>query len=1083
MKTLQSFFTPSLRPSQAWPAWPCFVLIAVFSICFTGITAGAAAETWLTHGEPDGPMVYLDSGDILHVIDPNTDPEKLDVAIWIDNPTDERLRGRVRLQVETFEGRAMVWAHAMDVAAGKRQRVSLPPELILGTGERVERGIRWMTATLRQDGGSRGGKPIEVPMAVAVMEPTGPAPSADGPGQMRFAIAYGAGPENEDPMWAKASARAGFNAYRGGVTWSRAQPKPGQPPVFSEEAMRRIEVHEAAGLEPLMLVSGSTRWASPERGYKGMPDLDAWRVWVRALAEEMSGRAVHWEIWNEPDIGFFEGTIEEYQSLLRAASEEIRAVDPTMRVMTGGFVSMDGHGGRKVGMVERVIDENQDDYDVVAYHKHGGFSGFREELDEKLGPYMDGVLRSPRPLYFTETGMDTRFGQHHQARTLVQKMAFAWSRGAVGYTWYSLFDTRRATSPTQPGFTYGLYTRTRSAPELEVMRPEGSSPVRLRAVYPKASYLAMNTFSSVLGGAAYERQIDLPEGQFAFVFRRGDEQVIVVWNDREKEAAATRLVETDAEEAWLVDLMGNRTDTAVIGGRVRLDVGVTPRFLVLRGGEQPVSVEGEFAVVRRLEIDGGDRPMRVSVVFNNPEQQDAKLNYQWQPAAGFGREAGAAASGSVVLPAGGELIVDGAFVVDGSQAFSLGDRFVHVLKYEMPDAGVSGQLEVPVVIGAVVISEGEPEQRPVLVMDTDRDMYNRFEHDPNSLDLMWQGWRDLSVRVHAAHRDGRLEMRIQCRDDVAHAPTREGLEGGDVVTLVLTDASGGVPRTIRLARIDDQLVSRTASNAGEVDTEALRLRAEFPADHTSVYHVSIDVAALGLDWSGLRFNLAYTDHDGRPEGIETVAATVAPDAKGEFTSPDQWPVIVRQQARPTSSSTTPTPARTSRPGRSASFTSKQQVEGMTPIAPTSPKWSELRSVPAMRMYHNTMHLFHISYAAFPNAIVQHTDYIRARRYLPGQDSLRGTAVPPAYNDTGLFTPGVPHRITVVKRDQAVAMRVANDIETRYFHWANTDLPPITAGRIGLRQMYTRSALIRDFRVRLPAPTSPPPRGRGDHRPD
>ncbi|MEM1445725.1 MAG: DUF1961 family protein [Planctomycetota bacterium] len=128
------------------------------------------------------------------------------------------------------------------------------------------------------------------------------------------------------------------------------------------------------------------------------------------------------------------------------------------------------------------------------------------------------------------------------------------------------------------------------------------------------------------------------------------------------------------------------------------------------------------------------------------------------------------------------------------------------------------------------------------------------------------------------------------------------------------------------------------------------------------------------------------------------------------------------------------------------------------------KWSELRNVPAMRMYFDHMHLYHVSYAAFPNTEHETTDYIRARRYIPGGDGLRGTDLLPDYHDTGLFAPGVPHRITVVKAGQALSMRVSNAEETRYFHWSNDALPPVLEGRIGLRQMFTRSALIRDFRV-------------------
>jgi hypothetical protein len=47
------------------------------------------------------------------------------------------------------------------------------------------------------------------------------------------------------------------------------------------------------------------------------------------------------------------------------------------------------------------------------------------------------------------------------------------------------------------------------------------------------------------------------------------------------------------------------------------------------------------------------------------------------------------------------------------------------------------------------------------------------------------------------------------------------------------------------------------------------------------------------------------------------------------------------------------------------------------------------------------------------------------------------------------------------------MHVRNDEKQMLCHWDNQSLPPILAGRIGLRHMYTRGARYRDFRVSVP----------------
>ena len=131
------------------------------------------------------------------------------------------------------------------------------------------------------------------------------------------------------------------------------------------------------------------------------------------------------------------------------------------------------------------------------------------------------------------------------------------------------------------------------------------------------------------------------------------------------------------------------------------------------------------------------------------------------------------------------------------------------------------------------------------------------------------------------------------------------------------------------------------------------------------------------------------------------------------------------------------------------------------------KWNELRKVPSMATYFDHMHTYHLSYAAFPDT-TDATSYVRARRYMPEETGLKGTELAPDYFPEGLFKTGVPHKITIVKKARDLFMRIENAEQTLDCHMANPDLPPITAGRIGLRHMFTRSARYRNFRISRPA---------------
>lgn len=137
--------------------------------------------------------------------------------------------------------------------------------------------------------------------------------------------------------------------------------------------------------------------------------------------------------------------------------------------------------------------------------------------------------------------------------------------------------------------------------------------------------------------------------------------------------------------------------------------------------------------------------------------------------------------------------------------------------------------------------------------------------------------------------------------------------------------------------------------------------------------------------------------------------------------------------------------------------------GEVPYAKDISEWSELRRVPSMKTYFDNMNTYHISYAAFPNN-EDTTQYIRARRYMPNATGLTGSDLEPDYFPEGLFETGVTYKVTVIKKDLDIFMRIQNSEQDYYCHMKNTELPAVSEGRIGLRHMYTRSARYKNFRV-------------------
>lgn len=76
-----------------------------------------------------------------------------------------------------------------------------------------------------------------------------------------------------------------------------------------------------------------TGWAHPPKDYKKWGDLAY--EWVHHSIEKYGRPEVetwYWEVWNEPDGGYWQGTPEEYQKLYDYAVDGVRRALPTARV-------------------------------------------------------------------------------------------------------------------------------------------------------------------------------------------------------------------------------------------------------------------------------------------------------------------------------------------------------------------------------------------------------------------------------------------------------------------------------------------------------------------------------------------------------------------------------------------------------------------------------------------------------------------------------------------------------------------------------------------------------------------------------
>ncbi|MBN8526441.1 MAG: beta-galactosidase, partial [Planctomycetes bacterium] len=505
-----------------------------------------------------------------------------DAALVIANPGGQPAEVALAGTITAFDGSTLPLSYSGTVAAGGEARIAIP----LATMRRGHHSLAWK---LTGAGASQDGT-----ASLVYARPAGP---GQDPAGFRYGLcshpARAKPPIQEREM--QTASQIGIGTMRIGVDWNGLEPKPGEWKWERLDALLdltekyRMQVQTGLsfcamhGATPATMAAYEQAAAEKRKNAwhiwsRNMPREDAWRTYVRAIAERYKDRIAIWEVWNEPDLeGFWKGSTDDYIRLLRMSHEELKRVKPDAVVMSGGFAGVGSHPGHRLnpGLQERVLAEASDAFDIHAYHGHGTFMSFVQSVDGELAR-IRARMPQPRPLYFNETAMHSKFGTERlQAVSLVKKLPFARARGAVGFTWYDLRND--GTDPSDAEHNYGLVSID---------------------FQPKAVYAAYNELIARMRGTRYLGQLDFGPGRYAYVFAGGGRRLMVAWNEEPGLPDDPVAVVADGcPGGECVDIMGNAVPLPGRGGALVVRLRDEPQWFELPGGESMPRVAGALVAV------------------------------------------------------------------------------------------------------------------------------------------------------------------------------------------------------------------------------------------------------------------------------------------------------------------------------------------------------------------------------------------------------------------------------------------------------------------------------------------------------
>lgn len=312
------------------------------------------------------------------------------------------------------------------------------------------------------------------------------------------------------------------------------------------------------GVELLVIFGYTPKWASSgPNGENSAPprDLKDWTNFVHTVVSRYKGKVKYWEVWNEPDIGFWTGTIEQYCDLLKSAYVAAKKADPECKVVFGGLA------GVNLPFLERVYQYGGGPFfDVMAVHPYQWGDTFNDEWFSlqlrNLRDLMVKYRERYKEVWLTELGWstgDAGITEDVQARLLQQAMIAGLSLSDIDVTkvfWFSVKDWGG------PG--YGL------------IRPDGAR---------KPAFEAYRFVTGVLEGSQYLGPIE-HQALRCHRFRGKDGKLLLAaWHPGKEKAP----LELPAGKRW-VEAKRFGGPVQIEGGAV--EVGPDPVF-VLSADEVP----------------------------------------------------------------------------------------------------------------------------------------------------------------------------------------------------------------------------------------------------------------------------------------------------------------------------------------------------------------------------------------------------------------------------------------------------------------------------------------------------------------
>jgi hypothetical protein len=344
---------------------------------------------------------------------------------------------------------------------------------------------------------------------------------------------------------------AGVKWSREDFSWGRIERQRGQFDWSYYDNL--VACARRNGITVYAIVGYWTDWTKPytEEG------IEDYVRFVKALVKHYQKEIKQWEIWNEPNIFFWQGPKDMYAQLLTKSFAAIKETDPDAQVLGLSTAGIDEK------FIRRML-ELKAPFDILTIHPYRSHLNDQAFIDDlkKVSDQVKLPDGTRRPVWLTEMGWAT----HTPHNTLRQD-----------FTPNSL---RAQAELIARSYLCAIVSGVEPRTFWYDFRNDGDDPIyfehQMGIVYndfsPKPAYVAYATLTRVLRGKRLAGPVPAPQGVLAYRFKSaagGIGETIAVWSPQ---ADAIVELPVAAGRVTRINGIGEQSVLTAEGGKVRVEL-------------------------------------------------------------------------------------------------------------------------------------------------------------------------------------------------------------------------------------------------------------------------------------------------------------------------------------------------------------------------------------------------------------------------------------------------------------------------------------------------------------------------------